>query len=152
MGKSTLLNCLLGTSRAIVTEEPGTTRDTIEEEFILEGLPLRLVDTAGLRESENIVEREGILRARALIKKADLNVLMYDCSVDPDTDDMSHLKAIDPEECVIVLNKSDLGIKIEAKDFAGFSVVSCCLLKRTGIAEIKSVIAEKLGIKDFTRQ
>jgi len=149
VGKSTLLNCLLETRRAIVTDEPGTTRDTIEEEFILEGVPLRLVDTAGLRESENIVEREGVQRAQALIKKADLNLMMFDSSTRLECDDLSRLKLSNPEECIIVLNKSDLGHKIDAKDFDGFSTVSCSLLNGTGITEMKSAIAEKLGIRDF---
>jgi len=146
VGKSTLLNCLLGTDRAIVTEEPGTTRDTIEEEYILEGIPLRLVDTAGLRESSNIVEREGIQRAQALIKKADLNLIMYDSSEKLDNSDISQLKNFDPEECIIVLNKSDLGTKISAEDFSGFTSVTASLTKGLGVDELKAAIEEKLDI------
>ena len=77
-GKSTLFNALLGTNRAIVTDQPGTTRDSIEESFFLDGIVLRLVDTAGLRATGNEIEREGIARARALAKSADVVLFLRD--------------------------------------------------------------------------
>ncbi|MDD4870449.1 MAG: tRNA uridine-5-carboxymethylaminomethyl(34) synthesis GTPase MnmE [Kiritimatiellae bacterium] len=149
VGKSTLLNSLLGTNRAIVTDEPGTTRDTIEEEFVLDGVSLRLVDTAGLRDSDNVVEREGVQRAHALINKADLNIMMYDAFVKPGTDELKQLMEMDPCRCIVVLNKTDLGQKTSSADFPGFTVISSSLLKGTGIAEIRAAIIAKLGIQGF---
>ena len=146
VGKSTLLNCLLGNNRAIVTEEPGTTRDSIEEEFILNGIPLRLVDTAGLRDARNIVEREGIQRAQALIKKADLNLFIYDSSEELDSSDISQLKNFDPEECIILLNKSDLGSRISPEDFTSFTSVTTSLIKGLGVDKLKEALIEKLDI------
>jgi len=72
VGKSTLLNCLLGSDRAIVTDVPGTTRDVIEEQCVIDGIPFRLIDTAGLRDSDCRVEQEGIGRARRMIERADV--------------------------------------------------------------------------------
>ncbi len=146
VGKSTLLNCLLGTDRAIVDAEPGTTRDTIEEGFILQGIPLRLVDTAGLREPENLVEREGIQRAQTLVRKADLNLFMYDSSEELDSEHLQQLKNIDPKKCIIVLNKSDLGSRTGPNDFMSFTSVVISLAKQTGIDSLKAAIIEKLGI------
>ena len=99
VGKSSLLNLLLGTSRAIVSHEPGTTRDVIEEVFQLDGYPLRLTDTAGLREAPGAVEREGVARARQLLDQADL-VLYLVASDDPDD--------TPPPGALVVRTKADL--------------------------------------------
>lgn len=149
VGKSTLLNALLGTNRAIVTEEPGTTRDTIEEEFVLDGVPLLLVDTAGIRESKNIAEREGVQRAQNLIRKADLNLVMYDSSIKLAASDKKLLIGMDPGKYVIVLNKTDLGKVTKPSDLKGYSVVLSCLTNGTGIKGIKNAITEKLGTRSF---
>lgn len=149
VGKSTLLNMLLGINRAIVAPEPGTTRDSIEEEFVLGGVPLRLVDTAGLRESDNMVEREGVQRAQTLIGKADLNLVVYDSSVQLDVEEIALLKAMDPGKCLIVLNKADLGQNVSIEYFSGFAVVSSSLLRGTGVADIKDAITDKLGIRNL---
>lgn len=97
-GKSTLLNLLLGYDRAIVSDEPGTTRDVLEETFLLDGVPLRLVDTAGLREAPGAIEREGVTRARALLAQADA-VLYLIAANDEDTP---------PEGACVLRTKADL--------------------------------------------
>lgn len=97
-GKSTLLNLLLGCNRAIVSDEPGTTRDAIEETFLLDGVPIRLTDTAGLRDAPGAVEREGVDRARALLQQADA-VLYLIAAGDEDTP---------PEGAVTLITKCDL--------------------------------------------
>ena len=98
-GKSTLLNLLLGCDRAIVSPEPGTTRDSVEETFLLDGVPIRLVDTAGLRDAPGAVEREGVARARALIARADA-VLYLIAPGDPDDA---------PPGAIPLRTKADLG-------------------------------------------
>jgi tRNA modification GTPase len=109
VGKSTLLNCLAGAEVAIVTEVPGTTRDVLREHLDLDGLPLTLVDTAGLRDSEDPVEREGMRRARLALEQAELALLVVDASTDITADDTRLLKELSAARPLIVLhNKCDL--------------------------------------------
>lgn len=113
VGKSSLLNALLGQSRAIVTEMAGTTRDTIEESLVLDGLPVRLIDTAGLRKTEDLVEKEGVERARDKVASADLVLLVLDGSKPVDEDDLLALKSCPSAKTLLVLNKMDLPQQLE---------------------------------------
>jgi tRNA modification GTPase len=113
-GKSSLLNALLGRDRAIVHDAPGTTRDVIEERYSLCGVPLRLVDTAGLRPAADAVEAEGVRRAQALIRQADLILHLVDRSVSSDPSDLSD--PFPPERTLLCLTKCDLP---PAPSFAG---------------------------------
>lgn len=132
VGKSSLLNALVGHERAIVSEIPGTTRDTIEEFINVRGLPLRLVDTAGLRESADAVERQGIARTRETLARADLAIRVMDASRPPmenfnsEISDFRSSSAIE----VLVLNKMDLGMdeRWRAAEYDDAVYVSC----RTG--------------------
>jgi tRNA modification GTPase len=108
VGKSSLFNALLGTDRAIVTPVPGTTRDLVSERVLLEGHLVRLIDSAGLRDTSDAVEAEGIRRAAAAAGSADVVVLVFDGSRPLDADDRAALAAADPARTVIVVNKSDL--------------------------------------------
>jgi tRNA modification GTPase len=108
VGKSSLLNALLGEARAIVTDVPGTTRDTIEESFSLCGLPLRLVDTAGIRSTVDPVEAEGVRRAKQKVVSADLVLLVIDGSVSSGEEDLLALEACSNSRLLLVVNKSDL--------------------------------------------
>jgi tRNA modification GTPase len=114
VGKSSLLNALLNENRAIVTEVPGTTRDTIEESIVINGVLFRLVDTAGLRDPVDVIEREGIRRGESQIATADLVLLVIDFSQDIDNyeldviDDLREKVRSFDEKCILVLNKIDL--------------------------------------------
>ncbi len=108
VGKSTLMNALLGQSRAIVSDTPGTTRDTIEEGYVLNGIPLRLVDTAGLRDTACDIEREGIRRSRDHLQKADLTIYLLDATLGITPEDQDNLKRLDPVKTLVVWNKMDL--------------------------------------------
>ena len=110
VGKSTLLNALLGTDRAIVTSIPGTTRDVIEEQAVIDGLPLRLIDTAGLRETECEIEREGITRTHKTLARADLVLLVVDGSKAPTPEERRALEDLRPRRGILVLNKGDRGV------------------------------------------
>lgn len=115
-GKSTLMNRLLRKDRSIVTEHPGTTRDTIEESFTCGGILVRLVDTAGLREAAGEVEREGIRRAHEAIRSADLNLHVLDGSRPLQPGDRATLSGFRPGSCLVLLNKSDLGAQLREQD------------------------------------
>ena len=146
-GKSTLFNTLLGHDRAIVTELPGTTRDVLEETFVLDGVPLRILDTAGLRETECLIEQEGIRRARAHSAAADIALYLIDSSLpfsDEDEDD-EHLARLNSTRTVVVLNKTDRkhsGFKFQV---SGFQLLETSLINGAGIYELKAAISKKLG-------
>mgnify|MGYP001390786743 FL=1 len=108
VGKSSLLNRLLNEQRALVTDIPGTTRDTIEEVLNLRGIPLRLIDTAGIRESDDVVERLGVERAVQLWGEADLIIHVMDGSVPLSSEDQEILARTKDKLRVVVINKSDL--------------------------------------------
>ncbi|MBM4163398.1 MAG: tRNA uridine-5-carboxymethylaminomethyl(34) synthesis GTPase MnmE [Lentisphaerae bacterium] len=106
-GKSSLLNALLGRARAIVSESPGTTRDTIEEGYNLKGIPLRLADTAGIRDAACAVEREGIARARQLTEAADWVIYVVDGTTPPNETDREAIAALPVERMIVAVNKAD---------------------------------------------
>ncbi len=114
-GKSSLLNALLQEDRAIVTDIPGTTRDTIEESIKIGGVPLVLMDTAGLRETDNRVEKIGIQRARESMEKADLILAVIDGSIPLTDEDISLLKELDGRKAMVILNKYDLAAEVDEK-------------------------------------
>jgi len=120
VGKSSLLNALLGEARAIVTEIPGTTRDTVEEHLVLGGIPLRLVDTAGVRDTVDPIELEGVRRARDKVAAADLVLLLVDSSQPLSAEDRMAMALAPPERTLLVRNKCDLPVGTEAADLAGF--------------------------------
>ncbi len=112
VGKSSLLNALLRESRAIVTDVPGTTRDAIEEQLNLRGVPMVLMDTAGIRETEDLVEQLGVERSRQLFQKADLIMMMLDASTHISKEDMEILQMIKDKKTLIIINKTDLSPKL----------------------------------------
>ena len=115
-GKSSLLNALLQEERAIVTDVPGTTRDTIEEAVHISGVSLLLMDTAGLRETDNKVEQIGIERARASMEKADLILAVIDGSSSLDEEDKTILHSLGGKKAIVILNKYDLTPEVKAED------------------------------------
>jgi tRNA modification GTPase len=119
VGKSRLLNRLLGEERAIVTEIPGTTRDYLSGELTLSGIPVRLVDTAGLRETEDPVEREGVRRSRQILSEADLALFLLDASRAAHDGDRRAYEEVAERPHLLLLNKSDLPPAETGRDFRG---------------------------------
>ncbi|MBR1657078.1 MAG: tRNA uridine-5-carboxymethylaminomethyl(34) synthesis GTPase MnmE [Synergistaceae bacterium] len=111
-GKSSLLNALLGRKRAIVTDIPGTTRDIIEETIIIGGIPVRLSDTAGLRESDDVIEAEGVRMAIEAMTESDICVYVSDGSAELSAEDKEYIRGLEGRNAVIAVNKSDLPQKI----------------------------------------
>jgi tRNA modification GTPase len=108
VGKSSIFNRLIGTDRAIVTEVPGTTRDALHESTSIRGIPVRLIDTAGIRETTDLVESIGITRTREAIADADIQLLVLDASEPLTTDDTSLISQTPAQSRIILLNKTDL--------------------------------------------
>jgi len=141
VGKSTLLNALLGFDRAIVSSTAGTTRDTIEEGFVLDGIPLRIIDTAGLRETDCEIEAEGIRRAEAHGEEAHLAVYLVDASQPLHEEDRGRLERLDDKKTVIVLNKIDLGNQVAGGRWQVAGVVETSLVSGQGVDELKRAMA-----------
>jgi len=120
VGKSSLMNAILGESRAIVTEVAGTTRDTLEEQLVLAGFPVRLIDAAGVRDTHDPVEQEGVRRARDKATSADLVLMVVDGSAPLQEEDLLALELCRPEKTLIVINKSDQAQLCDTSRFVGF--------------------------------
>jgi tRNA modification GTPase len=148
-GKSSLLNAILKEDRAIVTEYEGTTRDTIEEFVNINGIPLKLVDTAGIRDTENEVEKIGIEKSKKIAKEADLIIAIIDASKELNQEDIEILEFTNPEKTIILLNKIDLGEKIdenitELKKFK--NIIKISALKKEGIEKLYDKISELFNL------
>lgn len=126
-GKSTALNALLGRERAIVSDVPGTTRDTIEEGLVLAGVPVVLTDTAGLRETADGIEREGVRRSREAVAAADFVLVVADAS--RPAGDLSWMASVPPEKSLVLLNKADLPARTGPEDFPGRKTLALSLLR-----------------------
>ncbi len=145
VGKSTLLNALLGSERAIVSPVPGTTRDTIEEGLVIDGIPVRLVDTAGLRETGCDVEREGIARTRSQLQRADLHLHVLDASQSADEAERAQIAQVPPARSLVVLNKTDLGEVLGPGDFPDRRVCPAALRDGRGLEGIRAALSETLA-------
>lgn len=148
VGKSSLLNALLGEERAIVTNIEGTTRDTIKEKIFIDGVTVNLVDTAGLRESDDVVEKIGIEKTNQEIKNADIVLLVLDLSRELKQDEIEMIKNLKNRPNIIVGNKSD----IKNKKF-DFDYIEISAKNNENISEIKKQIIEKTisGKIDFSK-
>jgi tRNA modification GTPase len=141
-GKSSLLNALLGEERAIVSDVPGTTRDTIEETIAIDGVPVRLVDTAGLRAHADRLEAAGIERSRRALAGARVAVVVLDGSLPPSKEALALLDETRERPRAIFLNKADLGTAIEAVAAAGSQAVAGSTFDRASLAALRAAIAE----------
>ena len=146
VGKSSLLNAILGENRAIVTDIPGTTRDVIEEFVNIKGIPLKIVDTAGIRETEDVVERIGVEKSREFFSAADLSIVVLDSSRSLDPEDMEILESVQPNKTIVLLNKTDLDRVIDLDKIkeciAEENVIEISALQHEGIEKIHDKIEE----------
>ena len=154
-GKSSLMNVLLGEDRAIVTDIAGTTRDILEEHINLEGISLNIVDTAGIRQTQDVVEQIGVERARSYADQADLIIYVIDASMPLDENDHEILRLIEGKTSIILLNKSDLDTVVTETDvertyFASNpSIVNGKEIKKFTIPVISISATEKNGINQL---
>jgi tRNA modification GTPase len=154
VGKSSLLNLILGEKRAIVTDIPGTTRDVIEEFVNLRGIPIKIVDTAGIRETEDVVEKIGVEKSRKSLSSADLVIMVLDYSEKLTDEDIEILESIDKSKTVVLLNKADLKKQIEEEKISNYvennSIIEISALKQEGIEKLEDKI-ESLVYKGEVR-
>ena len=152
-GKSSLLNAILKEDRAIVTEYEGTTRDTIEEFVNINGIPLKLIDTAGIRETKDEVEKIGIAKSRETANTADLIIAIFDASKEIDEEDLEVIDFIKNKKAIIILNKMDLKAKIDEnnenlKKLSG-NIIKMSALKNVGIDKLYEKITEMFNLNEI---
>lgn len=144
VGKSSLLNAVLRENRAIVTDIPGTTRDIIEEYVNIDGIPLKIVDTAGIRETSDIVEQIGVDRAKKTVQEADLIIAIFDISRELSDEDHEILDLIKDKKTIILLNKTDLPKVYDESYFKNYvkdmEIITTSITKGIGIEELENSI------------
>ena len=152
-GKSSLLNAILKEDRAIVTDIAGTTRDTIEEFVTINGIPLKLIDTAGIREASDKVEKIGVEKSIKLAEEADLVIAIFDSSKELTEEDIEILKLIENKKSIILLNKNDLNPVISENDEklrkASKNILKISALNKTGIDELYEKISELFNLNEI---
>ena len=150
-GKSSLLNLILNEERAIVTDIEGTTRDTIEEFISIDGVPLKIIDTAGIRETKDRVEEIGVEKALEIAKKSDIVIAIFDRSRELNEEDDKILQIIENKNSIILLNKSDLDRKIDISRFNNINkkVIEISTKTQEGIDELYKTISEMFKLKDI---
>ena len=147
VGKSTLLNALLGEDRAITSDIPGTTRDTVEESIVIEGVRYRFIDTAGIRETEQVIERLGIERSMAKIRDASIVICLLDATKKDESEKMlSKVESLidaENQKIIIVVNKSDLNGHVK-KELSGLSegAISISAKRKEGLQALEKAIVE----------
>lgn len=143
VGKSSLLNTLLKEKRAIVTDIAGTTRDVIEEYINLDGIPVKIIDTAGIRDTEDVVEKIGVEKSREKIQEADLVLLMLDTSREIDEEDKEIIDAVKGKNVIALLNKIDLENKLNQNDISMFeNRINISAKEQLGIEDLKTKIKD----------
>ena len=152
-GKSSLLNSILKEERAIVTEYEGTTRDTIEEFVTIEGIPLKLIDTAGIRNAKDEVEKIGIAKSREIANTADLVIAIFDASKELDEEDLEILELAKKKKSIIILNKLDLENKINETDLrlkeASNNIIKISALNNIGIENLYKKITDLFNLNEI---
>ena len=151
VGKSSLMNTLLREDRAIVTDIPGTTRDTIEEYVNIKGIPLRIVDTAGIRNTEDRIEEIGVEKAKNEIENADMIIAVFDISRELTDEDYEIIELIKNKKSIIIINKVDLEEKWSEKEvFEGKKVINISAKEKFGIEELENEIEELWKINNMS--
>ena len=152
-GKSSLLNAILKEDRAIVTEYEGTTRDTIEEFVNINGIPLKLIDTAGIRIAKDEVEKIGIAKSREIATSADLVIAIFDASKELTEEDMEIVQISKGKKSIIILNKIDLNKKLDKNDErlaqASEHVIEISALNNLGIENLYDEISKMFKLEEI---
>ncbi len=153
-GKSSLLNAILKEDRAIVTDIEGTTRDTIEESVVIEGIPIHIIDTAGIRKAGNEVEKIGIEKSKKMAEQADLLIAIFDASKELDNEDEEILELLKDKKCLVILNKIDLkDLKINKEDIFKVigknEIVEISAKENIGIEKIYEKISKMFAINEI---
>jgi tRNA modification GTPase len=149
VGKSSLLNVLAQKDKAIVTEIPGTTRDVIEDLINIRGIPVRIMDTAGIRKTEDSIEKIGVERTQVALKEAEIVIFVVDASTGISNDDLEIMQQIESKRKLVVINKEDIENRVLDKNeveamFSEVPVVEISALEETGVADLEDALEEMI--------
>src|SRR5690625_3690539 len=154
VGKSSLMNSLVQEDRAIVTDIPGTTRDIIEEYVNVRGIPLKLIDTAGIRQTKDIVEKIGVERSHKILQEADLVLFMVNYNEELTDEDREIFQLLDDLNYIVIVNKTDLPKKINMQEVEQIakdrSVISTSLIEDKGIDELETALSTLFFTNDMS--
>ena len=146
-----LLNALLGQDRAIVTDIPGTTRDTVDGEIMLDGIRVQLTDTAGLRDTEDPIERIGVARSQQALQNADVILLVLDGSREPDEEETERIRR-ETDRCIVLINKSDLPQQVSEETVGNVNPALTCLtvsaVNPETLRPLKDLLRERIRLSD----
>lgn len=152
-GKSSLLNAILKEDRAIVTDIAGTTRDIIEEQVVIEGIPFKIIDTAGIRNAENMIEQIGIEKSKKVAKESDVVLAVFDSSVNLSDEDREILKLLKEKKSIIILNKMDLNQKLleDNKEFKETErpIIKMSLKKEEGLDKLFEELVKMFNLNQI---
>lgn len=149
VGKSSLLNRLLDEEKAIVTDIEGTTRDIVEGTIYINGIPLYLIDTAGIRKTDNIVEQIGVQKSEKIIEEADLIIAIFDGSKEITEDDYEILDKINSKKVLVIINKQDLNTKIDLSKFEKYNIIKCSVKNNQNIEKIYEEINKMFNLNEL---
>lgn len=149
VGKSSLLNLLINEDKAIVTDIEGTTRDIVEGNITINGVTLNLIDTAGIRETNNVVEKLGVEKSKDIINKSDLIIALFDISRPFTLEDEAILSSIKAKKSIIILNKTDLPTKIDLNKFTSYNVIKASVKEDIGKEELLNMIKELFSLNEI---
>ena len=149
VGKSSILNTLTGYEKAIVTDIAGTTRDIVEESIILDGIQLNLIDTAGIRKTDNLVEQIGVERSKKELEKADLILLVLNNNEKLTEEDKKLIDMSSDKKRIIIINKNDLETKIEIKELPEQEIITTNTISDDGIIDLKNKIKELFNLEEL---
>lgn len=149
VGKSSLLNKLINEDKAIVTDIEGTTRDIVEGTFILNGININLIDTAGIRETNNIVEKIGVEKSKNIIEKSNMVIALFDGSREFDKEDKEILKEIKGKKAIILINKVDLPQKLDKSEIKDFETIEISVKDNKGINSLIEKIKKLFNLNEI---
>ena len=152
VGKSSLLNALLDEDKAIVTDIAGTTRDIVEGTITIDGIVLNIIDTAGIRKTEDVVESIGVKKSLELIEEADLILYVLNNNEELTEEDIEILSKIKNKNSIVLVNKTDLDTKIDLDSIDNPNIIKISILKNTGLDELKNKIKEMFNIEKLDQK
>ena len=149
VGKSSLLNKLINEDKAIVTNVAGTTRDIVEGTIIVSGINLNLIDTAGIRNTDDVVEKIGVEKSKNIIEKSDLVIALFDGSREFDEEDLEILSNLKNKKVIVLINKIDLEQKLDRTKLKNFSTIEISIKENKGIDKLLDKIKEMFDLEEI---